>query len=229
MLRRLLFFVCLVPPRPAFSSRSGVPPILAPGVVSLRAGTRGNSMYIHAAVVADLHHLKLHQFGMQMDGDDGQLPHLVQLLERAAGLSVSSLLGWRLELRVEGKPLVMTSVHPGPVLASWRVPLGAVSPVWSHGFLTLFAAQADAFVIFSRDVAAALHVPGRRFRLDEDLKQDLTSGVTGISGSSAAHQAVGVLIDHGHTITAAGASQRRQATVTDLPSYRTAGKMIRNF
>jgi hypothetical protein len=150
-------------------------------------------MYINAAIVDDLHDRQ-----GSFDSAGEKLPYLVQLLERAASLTVTSLLGWRLRLVVESAPLLLTSVHHGTVQASLRVPLGAVSPVWADGFLPLFAAQPDAFAVLATDVATALHLPFRRFRLDEDLEQNQTSGVTGLGEISAVNQAIGVLIDRGH-------------------------------
>lgn len=130
---------------------------------------------------------------------------------------------------VEGKPLVLTSVHRGTVLSSLRVPLGAVTPAWAEGFVTLFAARPDAFVSLAGDVAAALHVPHRRFRLDENLEQNLTSEVTGLGEISANNQAIGVLIDRGHFVPTAQGRLQRQATVTDLTAYRNAHNLISNF
>ncbi|HLL61588.1 MAG TPA: hypothetical protein VK401_00965 [Propionibacteriaceae bacterium] len=173
-------------------------------------------------------------------GDDSAIIDSLTALAVHLRTAVSSYLGLRLTLVLDGWPVTLTAfgdidgVRPS---ASLRVALSSMEPGFDpESRIVLYAGSPGAFVDLASDLAylqrlhgagnAATDVDGNgrqpAVALDADLPPDSTaSGLSGLTEYEVINQAVGVLIGRGHSSDHARAALRR-AAATDglaLPDY----------
>jgi hypothetical protein len=152
-----------------------------------------------AALAADL--ATLAQALDDPDTDlEGQLRQLVADLKHA----VVSYLGLRLTITLETAEVSFTvaetTMSTVAVVSSLGVPLPAPSPADADSLAVFYAATPGAFVDLAADLSYALGLAPSELRLDAEIASPIPeSGVTGLATHAIVNQAVGVLIDRGHT------------------------------
>jgi hypothetical protein len=150
--------------------------------------------------------------------DDGtELGSLLATLADTVTAAVGSYLGMTMTL-VAGAHEVSFTVREEPdgrqIGTSLRIPLGSDASSNAGSALTLYAAAPGAFVDLAADLSYALSVDVSELHLDGQLTApDGTAGIDGLAVHSAVNQAVGVLLDGGHTPESADEELRRLADV----------------
>jgi hypothetical protein len=148
--------------------------------------------------------------------DDGtDLRSLLATLIDDVTAAVESYIGMTMTLMTcahEVSFTVREPVEDREIQTSLRIPLGNGAAPNGGISLTLYAAVPGAFVDLAADLSFALSVVPSRFQLDGQLTApDGNAGVDGLAVLSAINQAVGVLIDGGHTLESAHDELRRLA------------------
>jgi hypothetical protein len=114
--------------------------------------------------------------------------------------------------------------------ASLRIPLAALTSAGRDSALVLYAATPGAFVDLAADVAHALRVDLADLVIDGDLAPPAAStALTGLGAHIAVNQAIGVLIDRGHTPESADQELRRLAATNGRTLHATASAVIRGI
>jgi hypothetical protein len=166
------------------------------------------------------------------------LDALASLLLRTA---VSSYLGFRLTLVVDGWPITLTafSVVDGERPAtSLRLNLSSQGPGFDpDSQIVLYASQAGAFIDLAADIEY-LHrrshsVDGDGARaaaaLDLDLPPiTLVSGFIGLAEYTTINRAIGMLIQRGHDPADAHATLHRDASSSGLALHRYVARLLKD-
>ncbi len=157
-------------------------------------------------------------------GEDSLGPALSALVQDL-DTAVSSYLGLRLTLVLDGWPVTLTAFPPldgvRPV-TSLRLGLGALGPGFDPASQVVFyAGTPGTFVDLAADLAH-VHGPRSSVVLDLDLPPlSVVSGLTGVSEFTAINRALGVLLERGQDLHQARATlhHRAGAAGMDLPGY----------
>jgi hypothetical protein len=137
--------------------------------------------------------------------------------------------------------LTMTVTHDGQVLAfsvgdgaatvagsSVLIPLPG--PPTGNSTLTLYALTPGAFIDLAADLSFALGIELTAISVDTDLRiPSGTAGLTGASAHRAINQAIGILIDRGHTAETARHELRRLADLHNASVHHVADTVIRRI
>ncbi len=181
-------------------------------------------MEISAALAADLRLLS-----DLLDRDDADLETLLRTLAADVRLAVDSCLGLSMNVVIEGKPIAFT-VCDGRALsvnASVEVPLHLLCRVEEGSSLVFFAANAGAFVDLAADLAFTLGLAPQLLQLDQHLTLgEPTEGMSGLAEMAQIEQAVGILIDQGHTISGARSELHRRAVQAETSVRAVAVLLI---
>ena len=173
-------------------------------------------MDISAALTADLAALT-HALDSDIDLES-QLHTLVGDVKAA----IASYLGMTLTLLTDGHEISFTVHDEGAaelghrreVTASLRIPLELGPNADRGGYLVLYAATPGAFVDLAADLAYAQTLGAETLTLDGHLSAiDHHGGIIGLAEYSSINQAIGVLIDRGHTPDSAREELDRLAAV----------------
>lgn len=140
-----------------------------------------------------------------LDDPGTDLETILEVLVDDLSAAVSSFLGLRMTLQLDGCPLTLTTMDADLALtagASLTLPVGRSTDGAPGGTVVFYARHPGAFV----DLAADLH---RVHDLDCDVyldghlpsagDQPRRSGITGLAELSVVNQAIGVLITRGYT------------------------------
>ena len=186
-------------------------------------------MDISAALAADLASLT-----DALDDPDIDLTDLLSQVDRDASLAVGSYLGLSVTLTVNDAPLTLTAfdpaVDPAHVASSVLVPLpgGPTGPGDSDALRVVFyAATPGAFVDFAADLCFALGLPLTACPIDEHLTPEIPSvGSTDLAQLTLINQAIGVLLERGHTPSTAQAELHRLADLDSGHLHHAAAAVI---
>lgn len=160
----------------------------------------------------------------------------VQHLAGTVGVAVSSFVGLRITVVVDGYPCTMTALDdttstPVVVGASVAVRLGPAPHLDTASTVVFYAATPGAFVDLAADAAAgaAGRDPGAvvlDVHLDDPDGARPTSGVTGFPEVAVINQAIGVLIGRGDTPELARAKLNTHAVNTGRSVGDTARAVL---
>lgn len=169
------------------------------------------------------HHVRALVDGLDI-GDDtltDALTTLVGHLETA----VSSYLGLRLSLVIDGWPVTLTAFPPfdgARPVTSLRLALSALGPGFEPGSqIVFYAGTPGTFVDLAADFAY-LHGPRPPVAINVDLPPPTgVSGFSGLAEFATINQALGVLLERGHDPDRARSTLRLRASAAglDLPGY----------
>ena len=111
------------------------------------------------------------------------------------------------------------------------LPLDALGVTGPGGTVVFYAARPGAFVDLAADTSFAYSLDGH-VRLDEHLPSpDHPTGPPGVSGHtelSTINQAIGALLDRGHTTTEARGVLQRLADRDGIPLHHAAQQLLNN-
>jgi hypothetical protein len=165
----------------------------------------------------DFHPDLIQQLGALTDAVDEpgtDLQAILGVLTDDLAKAVPSILGLDMTLATVGTRVTLTTMNAdlaGAVRASLQLPLvdlGALDPA---GTVTFYASTAGAFAALAADTRETYHLDGQ-VRLDQHLTPTTTRpGMTGLTELDRIKQAIGILIDQGHTPDQADAELRRRA------------------
>jgi hypothetical protein len=148
--------------------------------------------------------------------------------------AVRSYLGLSMTTIVDGHhvtlDLVEGFVDSAGIATSLLLPLPAISAAEPGGALLLYAANAGAFVDLAADLAWALGLDPAALILDEHLTAPAgVSALSGLAELSITNQAIGVLIDRGHTPQTARDELHRHASNEGCPLHTSAEHLMRGL
>jgi hypothetical protein len=107
--------------------------------------------------------------------------------------------------------------------------LAAFSPTETGSDLVLYAATPGAFIDLAADLNYALGLHPAALTLDDDLTEPVSgTGITGLTSQSTINQALGVLIDRGHTPEAARQELNRLAALDSGQLHHAADAILRS-
>jgi hypothetical protein len=202
--------------------------------------------------------LYLFSSGISLDDDasNDALDESLAAFTAVVEVAVPSYLGLQMMIGQNGQPVTLTRITPHRTMAtSVRVPLTALGPRFDPGSrVTLYAADAGAFVDLAADLSYALHLPtctnrstdvgssdgddqrrgqvgsDRRITLDADMPPSPPASglyeLFGLSELSTINRAVGVLIGHGHHPDHAADTLRRDASRDGLEPHIYAARLL---
>ncbi len=145
--------------------------------------------------------------------------------------AVPSWLGLTMTLVLDDLPLALTvldeSATPRRVATSAALPLTAVHGAGPGSSIVFYAGTAGAFVDFAADAAYEFGLELKDVALDQHLTPPReTSGLTGLADATGLNQAIGILIDQGHTPDEARTELSRLARHTRTGLSATAQQII---
>jgi hypothetical protein len=138
-----------------------------------------------------------------LDEPGADIAHSLRQLALAAASAIASYLGLSVLVAHSDPPLAFTSLGDGVAADDVRTSLQVVLPGVGDGLtvaVILYAGSPGAFVDLSADLAWLATRPLSDFVLDEHLTAPFPSNTgTQLQAASTINQAIGVLIDRGHT------------------------------
>jgi len=149
-----------------------------------------------ATLVADLKSLT---DALDQPGTD--LEALLRGLADDARRAVGSYLGLKMTLIVDGHQVTLTAMdelaNPGDIATTALLPLPALIDAEPGSVIVFYAGKAGAFVDFAADLSFTLGLRLDVIVLDEHLTPP--HAVSGLNEMSQVNQAIGILIERGHT------------------------------
>ena len=137
-------------------------------------------------------------------GEPGDLESSVRALAHHVAAGVASYLGLTMEVVADGFEISFTvlehadSIHK--IANSLRIPLDRNSGAGAGSSLVLYAANPGAFVDLAADLSFALDLGPDALQLDAHLHAPSPEfDSIGLAAHSTINQAIGILIDRGHT------------------------------
>jgi hypothetical protein len=181
---------------------------------------------ISTALAADLALLT-----QALDQPDIDLKTQVQTLAADVASAVSSYLGLRMNIAASGHVISFALAADTPlddqVAASLLIPLDALIDIAQGSALVLYAAAPGAFVDLAADLAYALDLDPARLVLDEHLDTERAgANLTGLDRYSAINQAIGILIERGHTPGTALTELQRLASLDGNNLHHAAATIV---
>lgn len=188
-----------------------------------RDATGETAVDLSATLAADLGLLSV---AIQESGADlrAWLESFVRDLHGAIG----SYVGLTLTMALDGQEIQFTvSEHLSAAGSSLCIPLAAVAHSDDGSTLVLYAEAPGAFVDMAADLAWALELDPSTLLVDEHLVVPAASNsVIGLRERAMINQAVGVLIDHGHTLESAHDALRNHAEAESGTVYTSAVRIL---
>ena len=184
----------------------------------------------------------LAELSAALDEDGTDLQAMLEVLTDDLAAAVPSILGLTMtiphgqndEHGFDGDRVTLNFLPPGlvgSVSTSMLLPLDALGVTGPGGTVVFFAARPGAFVDLAADTSFAYNLDGH-VRLDEHLPSaDCHAGPPGVSGHtelSTINQAIGALLDRGHTTTEARSILRRLADQDGIPLHHAAEQLLNN-
>jgi hypothetical protein len=152
-----------------------------------------------AALAADLVAI-----AQALDDRGIELTDALHLLAETIGLAVPSYLGLDITVVADGLPVTLTApqreADPSQICTSLYIPLPAICPVEQGSALFTYAGTAGAFVDLAADLSWLLDLDPESLVLDQHIPdQGAPLTRTSLTDFSVINQAIGVLIERGHT------------------------------
>jgi hypothetical protein len=145
--------------------------------------------------------------------DGGDLTAILSVLMDDLAAAVPAFLG--VELRLIAEPPVVVSTlsraDTGRVKASVQLPLDLMGLAPAGSALVCYAAAPGAFTDLALATRKQYHLDGQ-VRLDSQFVPLVSADVLGVADRVTTEQAIGVLIEQGHTPDEARAALQRRAT-----------------
>ena len=167
--------------------------------------------------------------------DDGtDLAAILAVLQDDLVAAVPSYLGLRLTVTTDGSPTVMRTSGPtdpvaDSIRASIRVPSVAVTGADGVDDIVFYAAAPHAFDELAGDTRRLFGLDGQ-VQLDQHLdgvrREANSLSLRGVEQRSTIDQAIGVLIDRGHTPEQASDELARRARVDGHSLHRSAQSIL---
>lgn len=166
-----------------------------------------------------------------LDDPDVDLEAQLQSFTVDVQRAVASYAGMTMTIALDGHNVSFT-VHNNPTTAAARssllIPLAPLTATDTASALLLYAATPGAFVDLAADLSHALGVEPATLVLDGHLPPPHdSSGINGLDTQSTIDQAVGVLIERGHTPEAARAELHRLTNLEHANLRAAAERVIR--
>lgn len=183
-------------------------------------------MEISAALASDLASLS-----QALDDPESDLETQLRRLVADIQHAIASYLGLRLTITLRGAEVTLTARErtwsTTDAATSLRLPLAAISPAQPGSNLVLYARTPGAFVDLAADLSYALALGPATLSLDDDLSDPVSeSGIAGLDGQATINQALGVLIERGHTPESAREELSRLADLDGGHLHRAAESII---
>jgi hypothetical protein len=133
-----------------------------------------------------------------------ELTHALHRLAETIGLAVPSYLGLDITVVADGLPVTLTApqreADPSQIFTSLYIPLPAICPVEQGSALFMYAGTAGAFVDLAADLSWLLDLDPESFVLDHHIPDPRAPLIrNSLTDFSVINQAIGVLIERGHT------------------------------
>jgi hypothetical protein len=170
-----------------------------------------------------------------LDDPEVDLQELVHRLGAVVGVSVSSFLGLRLTVVVDGYPFTLTAMGrgaggTGPVVgASVLIALATATRPGPRSSGVFYAGTPGAFVDLAADAARQDPTPGAVIldaHLDDPDGEHPVSGSSGWAEISVINQALGVVMGGGRTLAQARVVLDARAAVSGLGIVVTAAAVV---
>jgi hypothetical protein len=171
-----------------------------------------------------------------LDDPDADLQSQVHRLGAVVGVSVSSFMGLRLTVLVDGYPFTITAMGrgaggtgPGAVGASVLITLEPAGRWGPRSSVVFYAGTPGAFVDLAADAARQDPTPGAVVldaHLDDPDGAHPVSGTSGWAEISVINQALGVVMGGGRTPAEARAVLDARAAGTGLGIVATAREVV---
>jgi hypothetical protein len=166
-----------------------------------------------------------------LDQPDIDLETLLRRLADTITSAVDSYLGVSVTLVVDDHPLSLTMLQDdaeqSDIASSVLMPLPRLCSAEPGSVLVFYAAKAGAFVDFAADISYVLKLEPGVLVLDKDLTLSPELGkVSGLRQLSRLNQAIGILIEDGHTPEAATAELNRLARSNHTTPSGAAQRLI---
>jgi hypothetical protein len=163
--------------------------------------------------------------------DDQDLETTLHDFAIAAQLAVASYLGMTVTIIAGGHEISFTvrehQEAEQRIATSLLIPLTYLAAAAPGSFLVLYAATPGAFVDLAADLSYALHVEPDELTLDAHLTPaNHHSGVTGLVDMSHINQAIGILIERGHTPHSASTELQHLASQAETTVRVAAHQLI---
>jgi hypothetical protein len=162
--------------------------------------------------------------------DDVDLEAQLRVLIADIEAAVASYAGLTMTVVAGGQEISFTARTigtTGEITASLRIPLDGepTSPTGSR--LVLYATTPGAFVDLAADLSYTLALEPRMLALDADLVAPPPGpAATGLADHSMINQALGILIDQGHTLESAHSALRHLAEIGSLDLAAAAERLL---
>jgi hypothetical protein len=158
---------------------------------------------------------------------EAQLRVLIADIEAAvasyAGLTMTVVAGGQ-EISFTVRTNMGTS---GEITASLRIPLDGEPSSLTGSRLVLYATTPGSFVDLAADLSYTLALEPRMLALDADLVAPPPGpAATGLADHSMINQALGILIDQGHTLESAHSALSRLAEIGSLDLAAAAERLL---
>ena len=166
-----------------------------------------------------------------LEQTESQVEKSLASLRRDLKLAVRSSVGLTLTVLIDpDQQVTLTSIdhftEAGDIVTSLRLPLNWAT-MGTGSMIIFYAGVSGALVDLAADLNYSLRLSPGTVVLDEDTAAPLGgSGLTGAAQSTTVNQAIGVLIDRGHTPATAGAHLRRQAGEMMLDVHHAATRVL---
>jgi hypothetical protein len=167
--------------------------------------------------------------GQGVDGQ-GELAALLHDFVEDLKLAVPSYRGMSIRFDVTDHEVALSLLESGTgdIATSMLLPLSAVASQHGAGVLMVYASTPGAFVDLAADLSFALRLAPDALMLDQHLENvPASSRIDGLNEYSTINQAIGVLIDQGHTVASAGSELRRQAVHQGVAVHAAAATVLR--
>lgn len=189
-------------------------------------------MGISAALAADLNVLNA-----AIDDPDTDLDALLHALTTSLAAAVASYQGLTMTLAVDNHDISFTvrdstSAEAGAAATSLLIPVPALSSADAESRLVLYATAPGAFVDLAADLTYALGLDDARLILDKHRAPpdgSASAGIAGLHAHTAINQAIGVLIDRGHTQESAHRELHRRANLDSRDLLAVAEQILRSI
>ena len=170
------------------------------------------------------------EIGLSLGPPVPQLDEARDSLARAAGSSVTSLLGFSITLVVQTLPIELMAMRPevvpGDIRSSLQLTLADLASDDVHGVVTFYAAEVGAFADLAAQVASSGPSALPNLRLDTALMPHLASGLTGFQKLTTINRAIGVLRSRGNNLRQANDILLRAATSRRAGLYESATEIL---
>ena len=163
---------------------------------------------------------------------DRDLETELEALTVELGSAIGSYLGLTMTITLHAHDIRFTvrqhATNDAQIAASLRIPLAALTATETASALILYAGRPGAFVDLAADLSYALDLDPAHLILDRHLTtpDDEHDGITGLAVLSRVNQAIGVLLERGHTPESARHELHRLAGLDHRTVHAAATELV---